>query len=136
GTGASGPAAFIQNSLWWYMGAAAVMSVIIAAAKMAWEQRADPGKELVKSLLTLVVVAGAGLTFANLAIGAADEFSVWILDQAQGGKNFAENMTAMLTVGVVTNPLLTILLGIFALFFSFLQMMLMIVRSGMLVILA
>ncbi|CAM3916481.1 hypothetical protein NORO109296_13450 [Nocardiopsis rhodophaea] len=135
-TGATGPAAFIQNGLWWYMGAAAVMSVIIGAAKMAWEQRAEPGKDLVKSLLTLVIVAGAGLTFVNLAVHASDEFSVWILDKARGGKSFAENMTVMVTVGVVTSPLLTILLGIFAIFFSFMQMMLMIVRSGMLVILA
>lgn len=40
--------AFVQNSLWWYMVAVAVLGVIFGAGRMAWEQRAEPGKDLVK----------------------------------------------------------------------------------------
>ena len=35
---------FIQGSLWWYMAAAAVLAVIVGGARMAWEQRAEPGE--------------------------------------------------------------------------------------------
>ncbi|RCV53755.1 hypothetical protein, partial [Marinitenerispora sediminis] len=142
GTGAGGPAAYLQNSLWWYMGAAAVVSVIIGGAKMAWEQRAEPGKELVKSLFTLVVVSGAGLTFISLAVEASDAFSEWILEGAMGGRDFAENMTVLLVVGTASGavslvlPLIIIVLGLVALCFSLMQMMLMVVRIGMLVVLA
>jgi hypothetical protein len=59
--GAGGAVLFLQSSLWWYMGAAAVVSVIIGGVRMAWEQRAEPGKDTIKSLLTLIVVAGAGV---------------------------------------------------------------------------
>ena len=48
--GAGGTVLFLQSSLWWYMGAAAVVSVIIGGVRMAWEQRAEPGKDTIKSL--------------------------------------------------------------------------------------
>ena len=44
-SGAGGAVAFLQAGLWWYMGALAVLSVIIGGARMAWEQRAEPGHE-------------------------------------------------------------------------------------------
>src|SRR5690606_34129048 len=77
---AGGEVLFLQSGLWWYMGAAAVVSVVIGAARMAWEQRAEPGRETVKSLLTLVVVAGAGVTMVSLLVTAADTFSVWLIN--------------------------------------------------------
>ena len=80
--GAGGTVLFLQSSLWWYMGAAAVVSVIVGGVRMAWEQRAEPGKETVKSLLTLIVVAGAGVTIVGLLVSAFDSFSVWILNGA------------------------------------------------------
>ena len=81
-SGAGGTVAFLQSSLWWYMGAAAVLATIVGGARMAWEQRAEPGKETLRALLTLVVVAGAGVTIINLLVVAADSFSVWILNNA------------------------------------------------------
>src|SRR3954447_6513553 len=52
--------AFLQSQLWWFMAAAAVMGVVIGGARMAWEQRAQPGRELLKGLMTLTVVSGCG----------------------------------------------------------------------------
>src|ERR1700712_4412597 len=69
GSAPSDAVGFLQDSLWWYMAAAAVLSVIIAGGKMAWEGRAQPGRELLKSLMTLVVVAGGGL--ATIPLGGA-----------------------------------------------------------------
>ena len=80
--GSASAVGFLQNSLWWYVGAMAVVSVIVAGIRMAWEQRANPGKELLQSLLTLIVVSGAGLTIIGLAVTAADAFSVWVLNGA------------------------------------------------------
>ena len=80
--GSSSAVGFLQNSLWYYVGGLAVLSVIIAGVKMAWEQRAQPAKDLLQSLLTLVVVSGAGLTVIALGVAAADAFSTWVLDTA------------------------------------------------------
>lgn len=140
--------AFIQNSLWWYMIAVAVVGVIFGAVRMAWEQRAEPGKDLVKSLMTLVVVSGAGLTAVSLLVAAGDSFSVWLLNGSLGcdiadtnGTCFGGNMAALLAL--TTNPatgglgaILIIVLGLLAIVGSVVQILLMIVRAGMLVVLA
>jgi len=144
---AGGTVAFLQSGLWWYMGAAAVISVIIGAARMAWEQRAEPGRETVKSLLTLVVVAGAGVTVVGLLVAATDSFSVWILDASldcnvagEGSTCFGNNMLQLLAL--TTNPatsglgsLLIIILGVIAILATAFQILLMVARGGMLVIL-
>ncbi|MET4224606.1 hypothetical protein [Oerskovia enterophila] len=145
--GASGTVAFLQSSLWWYMGAAAVLSVIIGAARMVWEQRAEPGRETIKSLLTLVVVAGSGVTIVGLLVTAADSFSVWIINGSlncdvttDGGACFGTNMANLLAL--TTNPaagglgaLLIIILGLIAILATTFQIILMVARGGMLVIL-
>lgn len=144
--GAGGAVLFLQSSLWWYMGAAAVVSVIIGGVRMAWEQRAEPGKETVKSLLTLIVVAGAGVTIVGLLVSALDSFSVWILngalscDVGADSACFGENIATLLAL--TTNPntgglgaLLIIILGIIAILATAAQIVLMIARGGMLVIL-
>jgi type IV secretion system protein TrbL len=133
--------AFIQDSLWFYMAGAAVLAVLVGGARMAWERRAEPGRELLKSLLTLVVVSGAGLTGIALAVGAADGFAQWIIDRSTEGTSFGTNITALIALtsaasGGALGPLLVIILGLVAILASFVQIMLMVVRGGMLVILA
>ncbi len=144
--GAGGTVLFLQSSLWWYMGAAAVVSVIIGGVRMAWEQRAEPGKDTIKSLLTLIVVAGAGVTIVGLLVSAFDSFSVWILNGALNcdvGTDtacFGNNIATLLAL--TTNPatgglgaLLIIILGLIAILATAFQIVLMIARGGMLVIL-
>jgi type IV secretion system protein TrbL len=131
---------FIQGSLYWYMGAAAVLAVIVGGARMAWEGRAEPGREVLRGLLTLTVVSGAGLTGIALAVRAADGFSGWVLDRSTTGTSFGQNIVAMVgltsATGAALGPLIVIILGLVALVASFAQIMLMVVRGGMLVILA
>lgn len=143
---AGGAALFIQSGLWWYMGAASMVSVIVGGGRMIWEQRAEPGRETVKGLLTLVVVAGAGVTVVSLLVGAADSFAVWLLngslscDVTAGGTCFGDNMATLLAL--TTNPatgglgaLLIIILGLIAVLAAVFQIVLMVARGGMLVIL-
>jgi len=142
-----GAVLFLQSSLWWYMGAAAILSVIVGGARMAWEQRAEPGREVVKSLLTLVVVAGAGVTVVSILIRSADLFSVWIIDSSldctvseEGSTCFGENMITLLalTANPATGslgPMLIIILGLIAVLAAAFQVVLMVARGGMLVIL-
>jgi hypothetical protein len=147
GRTASPTVSFLQNSLWYYTLAVAVLGVIVAGARMAWEQRADPGKQLVQGLLTLVVVAGAGLSVVGLLTSAADAFSVWILNNsldcnlaAGDGTCFGESMLTLLSLTSGTTgglgAVLAIILGVFAVFAALAQVVLMIVRAGALVILA
>lgn len=139
--------AFLQNSLWWYAAALAMLGVIVGGIRMVWAERAAPAKDLVGGLLTLVVVTGAGVTVTSLLTAAADSFSVWILNGAldcqlntPGGTCFGGTILTLLSLtsspatgglGVV----LTILLGVIAVLGALIQILLMVMRGGMLVLL-
>ncbi|WP_340290471.1 hypothetical protein [Aquipuribacter hungaricus] len=144
GNSPSDAVGFIQGSLWWYMAAAAVLSVMVGGARMAWERRAEPGRDVLRSLMTLSVVSGAGLATIALAVRSADAFAEWIIDRSTVGTNFGENLGGLLLAPLVTPTvagdgmpaLLVIFLGVGGIVTSCVQIILMIVRSGMLVILA
>lgn len=148
-SGSSSTVTFLQQSLWYYVGGLAVLSTIIAGIRMAWEQRAQPGKDLLRSLLTLIVVSGAGLTVIGLSVAAADAFSVWVLEGAtncdvDAGPADGESTCFGTTVGSIvmltaSSPIGMIgvlILGSLALLMAYIQVALMIVRGGMLVLLA
>ena len=140
GTEPSPAVAFMQSQLWWFMAAAAIMAVIIGGARMAWEQRAQPGRELLKGLLTLVVVSGCGLAVISLAMAGTDEFSRNVVDASLQDGSFAKNLGRMLgfasaASGGALGPLLVIVLGLIAILVSVVQIMLMVARAGMLVLL-
>lgn len=141
----SNAVAYIQDSLWWYMIAFAAFGIVVGSVRMAWEQRAEPGIDLVKSLLTLAVVNSFGLTAVALLTAAADSFSVWIID---GSLNcsvstdqqcFGGNMALLLAITTATMKghglLIAAILGIIVILSSLIQILLMIIRAGMLVIL-
>ncbi|WP_336922893.1 hypothetical protein [Aquipuribacter sp. SD81] len=144
GNNPSDAVAFIQGSLWWYMATAAVLSVTVGGARMAWERRAEPGRDVLRSLMTLAVVSGSGLAVIALAVQAADAFAEWIIDRSTVGTDFGENLGALLLTPLITPTavgdglpaLLVIVLGVAGIVTSCVQIILMIVRSGMLVILA
>lgn len=144
---AGGATLFLQSSLWWYMGAAAIASVVVGGARMAWEQRAEPGRQVLRGLMTLVVVAGAGTTVVSLLVAAADGFSLWVLsgslacDVGADSACFGESLTRLLALGTLPGTaqmgaLMVILLGLAAVIASVVQIMLMVARGGMLVVLA
>ncbi|TFC02729.1 hypothetical protein [Cryobacterium sp. MDB2-33-2] len=136
-SGATDAVGYIQDSLWWYVAGFAVLSVVLAGVRMAWTQRLQPGKDVLQSLLTLVVVSSAGLTGIGLAVAAADGFSIWILDGATDQK-FGENITTMLALSSTSGLglIAVLIVGSVAILASFIQIILMVVRGGMLVLLA
>ncbi|UOD83458.1 hypothetical protein [Paenarthrobacter ureafaciens] len=137
GSTASDPVLFLQNSLWFWTAALAVLSVLVGAAKMMIERRGAPLRDLVRSLATLIVVSGAGVAAVGLLTVAADQFSAWIITNSTDGTSFNENITTMLQLSS-TSPIgsiMIILLGLIAILASVMQIVLMIVRGGLLVVL-
>ena len=137
GSTASDPVLFLQNSLYFWTASLAVMSVLVGAGKMVIERRGAPLRDLVRSLATLIVVSGAGVAAVGLLTVAADQFSAWILTNSTDGTSFNDNITAMLALSS-TSPIgsiMIILLGLIAILASVMQIVLMIIRGGLLVIL-
>src|SRR6478735_3890215 len=137
GSTASDPVLFLQNSLYFWTASLAVLSVLVGAAKMVIERRGAPLRDLVRSLATLIVVSGAGVAAVGLLTVAADQFSAWIIKNSTNGTSFNDNITAMLALSA-TSPIgaiMIILLGLIAILASVMQIVLMIIRGGLLVIL-
>ncbi|MEV7649075.1 hypothetical protein [Arthrobacter sp. NPDC089319] len=117
--------------------ALAVLAVILGGIRMIWEQRGAPLKDLLRSLLTLTLVSGLGLGVMSILVIAADAFSAAIIDRSTNGKGFAEAMNILVVTGQTgVGVFILIVLGLVGLIASLVQIVLMVVRSGMLVILA
>ncbi|MBT2515562.1 hypothetical protein [Arthrobacter sp. ISL-30] len=137
GSTASDPVLFLQGSLYFWTASLAVLSVLVGAAKMTIERRGAPLRDLVRSLATLIVVSGTGVAAVGLLTVAADQFSAWIITNSTNGTSFNENITALLALSA-TSPIgsiMIILLGLIAILASVMQIVLMIIRGGLLVIL-
>jgi len=118
------------------------IAIVIAGMRMAWEQRAKPLQELLKALLTFIVVSGAGTAAIQLLITASDEFAVKVVNAAVGDESFSSTIRSMLISpsdygggSGITSALMLILLGQMAAWASLIQIVLMLIRSAMLVLL-
>lgn len=138
-SGATTAVAFVQNSVWWFTALMAVISILIAAGRMAWQQRADPGKDLLRSIMTLLVVSGAGVAGIGLLTASTDAFSNWIIDRSVGDQ-FGPKLLDMIAFDTVKSGGIGVLLGIIILCMfcitSFVQIALMVIRGGVIVVLA
>lgn len=135
--GASPVVSTVNDELMVWTLSLAVLAVIIGGTRMIWEQRGAPLKDLLRSLITLTLVTGLGVSVISILVIAADAFSVAIINRSTDGKGFAESLgllTAMGQSGVAV--FILIILGLIGLIASIVQIVLMVVRSGMLVILA
>jgi hypothetical protein len=137
GMTASPVVGFLDSELSYWTLTLAVLSVILGGIRMVWEQRGAPLKDLLRSLLTLTLVAGLGLGVISILVIAADEFSAAIIERSTDGKGFADAMSVLVMVNQPgIGVFILIILGLVGLLASLVQIVLMVVRSGMLVILA
>lgn len=142
----SGSVGFIQDQTFYLTLAVAALSVIITGAQMAWSQRAEPARELLKGLLTLAVVTASGVTILNVLIRGTDALAVQIIDSAIGDDfqtdvlkllaldNMASSGTSPVWLG--GNVILIIVGGVVAIIVNLIQVMLMVLRTGMLFLMA
>jgi hypothetical protein len=114
----------------------AVLAVIIGGIRMIWEQRGAPLKDLLRSLLTLTLVSALGLGVISILVIATDASAAAIIKRSTDGKGFADAFQKIAVVPTVDAVFIHKVLGLIGLGASLVQIVLMVVRSGMLVILA
>ncbi len=136
-TGPSSVVSIVNSELMPWTLTLAVLAVIIGGTRMIWEQRGAPLKDLLRSLLTLTLVSGLGLGVISILVIAADTFSAAIIERSTDGKGFAQSMSVLVMTGQTeVGVFILIVLGLIGLIASLVQIVLMVVRGGMLVILA
>ncbi|GAB2638226.1 type IV secretion system protein [Kribbella swartbergensis] len=138
----SGTVGFIQVHTNYIFAAVATIAVTIGGIQMAVSHRGEPLRDILRSLLTMVVVSSAGAVFAATLIQAADQFSSWIISRALGADDhaFATKLTERMIdplkdPGEALGFALIIFVGILMVITAIIQLALMIVRYGMLVLL-
>ncbi|GAA1750953.1 hypothetical protein [Aeromicrobium alkaliterrae] len=145
GLGEGSAAERVQGNLFWFMAALAVLSVIIGGMKTAWEQRGEPLKELLRSLMQLVLVSAGTLIFIGAGVKAGDDFSAWIISKSTQDGSFdtalANLFGGVTATGAATGapalaPMLVIILGLIAILTTAVQIVLMYFRSAVLIVLA
>jgi hypothetical protein len=134
----SGTVGFLQSSLSWYVAAAAVLGLLVAAGRLAIERKPDAAKEAATGMLTTLLTIGAGVATISLLSAAGDAFSTWILDQAAGSATPTQALTQL---GSFTGLMATggagliILLSVLAIIGMVVQLAMVLIRSVLLVVL-
>lgn len=129
-TSASSPAVWLSDRLGWFVMAAALVSVLFTAYRMATSGTFDHLGELGMSLVRLIVVAGAVGAATALALDVGDAVADWVLGQV----NVEPNVIA-LTALVTSSPGTVIVLAIVVILTQIVQAVLMLVKGAMVVLL-
>ena len=134
---ATGPVAQLRSMTYWLTGFVAVLSLLIAAGQMAWSRSGQPAGRAAKGLLTLVVASGAGVAGVNALAFFGDQYSQWILNRSANG-DLGSRLALLGRLSVVPGmgPGLVLMVAFLAIIASLAQMGLMLVRIGVVTMLA
>jgi hypothetical protein len=147
---ATGSAAWVQQHLAYVTGAAAVLSILVGAGKIAFDhqQQRHHAEKLLQWMFIYVLATSAMAGFAELLIISMDALGQGIINDAIGNQSFATEVSKMLGVatastgsstvgltGLLAVAFAAIVLGIVAFLEGIAQILLMLVRDGMLVLL-
>ncbi|MEV4266854.1 hypothetical protein [Kribbella sp. NPDC049584] len=134
----SGTVEFLQSNLLSVTAAVFVVAVLVAGMRIAWEQRARPLQELLKAVVTFVVVGAAGTATLQVLASWSDGFSVDVIDHVAGGMKLqaAFGGTSHDLFATAMPSFVAIMTGLAVIVASAVQIVLMLIRSAMLVLLA
>ena len=76
----SSPAYKLQDYLRFLLAAVMIASLIFAGIKVIIDGRGESLRQVAQSLITVVVVSGAGLTLASTLISVFDDTAIWLLN--------------------------------------------------------
>lgn len=134
----SSPAYKLQDYLHYLLAAVMIASLIFAGIKVIIDGRGDSLRHVAQSLVTVVVISGAGLTLASTLISIFDETSVWLLNTVteESAETFGKRIIPVLwestqVPGGTVPVLLLALAGILA---NIIQMAMIWIRSVLLMV--
>lgn len=134
----SSPAYQLQDYLRFLLAAVMIASLIVAGIRVIIDGRGDSLRQVAQSLVTVVVISGAGLTLASALISIFDETSIWLLNTVteESAETFGRRIIPVLwestqVPGGTVPVLLLALAGILA---NIIQMAMIWIRSILLMV--
>lgn len=132
------PAYKLQDYLRFLLAAVMIASLICAGIKVIIDGRGDSLRQVAQSLVTVVVISGAGLVLASALISIFDNTAVWLLDSVteESAETFGKRIIPVLwestqVPGGTVPVLLLALAGILA---NVIQMAMIWIRSILLMV--
>ena len=134
------PATVSRRTMIWTMivTSVAVACILIAAAQMAIRRKGQPAAVMAMGLTRLVIVSAAATFVVEAAGKLGDAFSADLMSSAHIGTaawTDILDVSAISTELGINSPALILIIGLLVIFASLIQLMLMILRAGLLVIL-
>lgn len=134
----SSPAYKLQDYLRFLLAVVMIASLIVAGIKVIIDGRGDSLRQVAQSLVTVVVISGAGLVLASALISIFDDTAVWLLDSVteESAETFGKRIIPVLwestqVPGGTVPVLLLALAGILA---NVIQMAMIWIRSILLMV--
>ena len=132
------PAYKLQDYLRFLLAAVMIASLICAGIKVIIDGRGDSLRQVAQSLISVVVISGAGLALASTLISIFDQTAVWLLDSVteESAETFGKRIIPVLwestqVPGGTVPVLLLALAGILA---NVIQMAMIWIRSILLMV--
>ena len=129
-TGANSPATWLADRMGWFVLAAAFVSVLWAAYRMASSGTFDHLTDLGWALGRLVIVAGTAAAATALALEVGDAVATWVLDASN-----VKLDVGLLGGTAISSPGTVIVLALVVIVAQIVQTVLMLVKNAMVVLL-
>ena len=140
----TGPIAFLHSHVLEVSLSIFSLAVLVAGMRIAWEQRAEPLRQLLKATMLFVVVSAAGTATLQLLAAWSDGFAMDLVQKATPkDQQFQHALGDMLlqggaaqAVGQQLPVMVMMFFGIAVFVAAVIQIVLLLIRSAMLVLLA
>ncbi|WP_434740669.1 hypothetical protein [Micromonospora sp. SH-82] len=131
------PVDYLRAYTHWAVAAIAVGAVLVAALRLAWERNGQAAGSFTKGLVTMVVLAGAGVPAVQLLIEIGDAYSTWIVDAA-ADEDLGKRLQLFAPAALTPNPSWLMVIGISLMMFltTMVQLLLLLARGAGLILLA
>ena len=136
-TSAGSPVAAIQAGTSWIVAVIAVVCILVAAGRMAIRRRGEPAGTMAIGLARLFVVSAVATFLVETAGKLGDAFSADLMSSAHLGSHGWSGIISTTAISSAIGPGAGMLLivSLLIIFSSLIQLMLMILRLGLLIVL-
>jgi hypothetical protein len=127
----------IEKQTGWITTCIAVVCILVAAARMAIRRRGQPAQVMLLGLVRLVVVCAVGTFLIQAAGKLGDQFSSDLMSSAHVGTSGWSGLISTTTLSAAFAPGdgMLLIVSLLVIISSLIQLMLMVLRVGLLVIL-
>jgi hypothetical protein len=127
--------AFVRDVLAFVAASVAVVGVMWAGIRMMASHKAEPGLDVLTSLLRLVAVLGIGVALTAILLQVGDSFSTWVLGLSGAAAGVSGKLATVAAMSSVSNPVMVLFLSLALFLVGGAQGLFMLLRQGAIIIL-